>query len=66
MQLSLTKDIYMPDYDAEKVKCIDFLTAFTDPSIQEDPIHGKHKYLILMVGHYCCIKYKAKSGKQGG
>ena len=49
MQLSLAKDIYMPDYDAERVKCIEFLTAFTDPSIQEDPIHGKHKYLILMV-----------------
>lgn len=48
--MSLAKDIYMPDYDAERVKCIEFITAFTDPSIQEDPIHGKHKYLILMVG----------------
>lgn len=33
MQLSLAKDIYMPDYDAEKVKCIEFITGFTDQSI---------------------------------
>jgi len=55
MQLSLAKDIYMPDYEAEKsnlfiihsiVKCIEFLTSFSDPSIPEDPIHGKHKYMI--------------------
>jgi len=30
----------------EIVKCIEFLTAFVDPTLQEDPIHGKHKYMI--------------------
>ena len=58
MQLSLAKDIYMPDYEAEKrkpliltclVKCTEFITSFTDASLPQDPIHGKHKYLIAMV-----------------
>ncbi len=30
------------------VRCTEFLTSYTDPSIPEDPIHGKHKYLIQM------------------
>lgn len=32
------------------MKCIEFLTNFVDPTIPEDPIHGKRKYLILMQG----------------
>lgn len=31
------------------MKCIEFLTNFVDPTLPEDPIHGKRKYLILMV-----------------
>lgn len=27
-------------------KCTEFITSYTDASIKEDPIHGKHKYLI--------------------
>jgi len=59
MQLSLPKDLYMPDYEAEKgiytltithyiAKCVEFITSYTDASLPEDPIHGKHKYLIKM------------------
>ncbi len=31
------------------VKCIEFITSFSDPTLPEDPIHGKHKYMIQMV-----------------
>ncbi len=63
MQLSLQKDFYTPDYESEKSKlppsiptfpfpldeCARFITTFQDASLKEDPIHGKIKYMIIMV-----------------
>ncbi len=50
MQLQLNvNQLYLPNYDEEKSKCISFLTTFEDASITQDPIHGKQKYMIEMV-----------------
>jgi len=49
MQISLpSNQLYLPDYEAEKSRCIDFITTFQDPRLPEDPIHSKLKYQILM------------------
>jgi hypothetical protein len=48
MDLHIHRDIYFPDYDAEKGKCFDFLSTFEDPSMDADPIHNKLKYMVAM------------------
>jgi hypothetical protein len=40
--------LYVPDYPGEIAKCQNFITTFQDPTItraNEDPIHGKLKYM---------------------
>ena len=51
MKLQVHRDIYLPDYEGEATKCQDFITTFQDPTItraNEDPIHGKLKYMIML------------------
>ena len=40
---------YKPTYIEEEKKALEFLTGFTDQSLQTDPVHGKHKYMMEMV-----------------
>lgn len=70
MQLSLQKDIYMPDYETEKgtyilfniliAKCSEFLTTFVDPALEAGGIHGKLKYMHEMVINLKIIVYSKK------
>lgn len=47
MQIQLsTNQLYLPDYDGEKARCVDFITTFQDPKLKADSIHGKLKYMI--------------------
>jgi hypothetical protein len=47
MQIQLaTNQLYLPDYDGEKARCLDFITTFQDPKLKPDSIHGKLKYMI--------------------
>lgn len=48
MDLHIHRDIYFPDYDAEKQKCYEFLSGFQDPAMDADPIHHKLKYMVAM------------------
>lgn len=51
MKLQVAKDVYIPDYDGEINKCTQFITEFQDSTISrtnEDPIHGKLKYMIQL------------------
>jgi len=48
MKLQVHREKYLPDYDGEINKCTDFITTFQDPSIKEDPIHGKLKYMATL------------------
>lgn len=43
-----TRNLYLPDYDAERRKISEFLTGFQDPSATPDPIHGKLKYMAML------------------
>ena len=43
--------LYVPDYPGEIAKCQNFITTFQDPTItraNEDPIHGKLKYMTQL------------------
>jgi hypothetical protein len=50
MQLNLAANgLYMPDYEAEKARLVDFITTYEDLSIKDpDPIHGRKKYMIAL------------------
>ena len=51
MQLQIHRNIYLPDYEGEINKITDFITTFQDPTISranEDPIHGKLKYMTKL------------------
>jgi len=48
-------------------RCIDFIKNYADPRITEDPQHGKHKYMQVMVSDQILIKLDlATSGEQRG
>ena len=44
MQLQANQ-LYLPDYDSERIRCSEFITTFQDPRLK-DPVHGKLKYMI--------------------
>jgi DNA replication licensing factor MCM7 len=46
MQLQANQ-LYLPDYDAERTRCAEFITTFQDPRLK-DPIHGKLKYMAQL------------------
>jgi hypothetical protein len=40
MQINLpVNQLYLPDYEAEKSRCVDFITTFEDPALEEDTVH---------------------------
>lgn len=49
MQINLpVNQLYLPDYEAEKSRCVDFITTFEDPALEEDNVHHKLKYMRLL------------------
>lgn len=51
MKLHINKDMYLPDYEGERSKCVEFITSFRDETItrdKEDPVHGQLKYMIQL------------------
>jgi len=38
----------LPDYEAEKSRCVDFITTFEDPRLEADEQHAKFKYMKMM------------------
>ncbi len=50
MKPASKKEFYKPDYPEVKVKALEFIEKFTDPSIIDfDEKHGKSKYMIELV-----------------
>jgi len=46
MQINLPANgLYIPDYDQEKARCIEFIKSFADQRLHDDTVHGKLKYM---------------------
>ena len=50
MKPTIKKEFYKPDYQEVKVKALEFIEKFSDPSLVDfDDKHRKFKYMIELV-----------------